>query len=67
VPYVAPLAPYERTETVRMDVSVAALIAAGFDVHIADAGAALPADVIIGQDGRPVAIRLITAARSPRQ
>src|SRR5439155_7978384 len=38
IPYVAPLAPYERTEVIRMDVPVAALIAAGFEVRVPDPG-----------------------------
>jgi hypothetical protein len=67
VPYVAPLAPYERAEVVRMQVPVAALIAAGLDVQIADAGTAVPADVVIGQDGRTLAIRLVAAGRSQYQ
>ena len=60
IPYIAPLAPYERTEIRRMDVPVAALIAAGFEVHAADTGAALRADVLFGQDGRAHAIRVVT-------
>ena len=60
IPYVAPLAPYERTEVMRMDVPVAALIAAGFEVHVADPAAVIRADVLVGQDGRPHAIRLIS-------
>jgi len=57
IPYIAPLAPYERTSIVRMNVPVSALIAAGFDVHSPDTGAALRADVLFGQDGRAHAIR----------
>lgn len=57
IPYTAPLAPYERTRIVRMHVPVAALIAAGFEVHAPDTGAALEADVLFGQDGRAHAIR----------
>jgi hypothetical protein len=60
IPYIAPLAPYERTSIVRMDVPVSALIAAGFEVHAADTGAALSADVLFGQDGRAHAIRLVS-------
>jgi len=60
IPYTAPLAPYERTRIVRMDVPVAALIAAGFEVHAPDTGGALQADVLFGQDGRAHAIRLVT-------
>jgi hypothetical protein len=57
IPYVAPLAPYERSVVVRMDVPVAALIAAGFEVRVPDAAAAIRADVLVGQDGRAHAIR----------
>jgi hypothetical protein len=60
IPYIAPLAPYERTRIVRMDVPVSALIAAGFDMHAPDTGAALRADVLFGQDGRAHAIRLVS-------
>jgi len=60
IPYIAPLAPYERTSIVRMDVPVSALIAAGFDVHSPDTGAAFRADVLFGQDGRAHAIRLVS-------
>jgi hypothetical protein len=61
VPYVAPLAPYERASVVRMDVPVAALIAAGFEVHGAEPGGMLSADVLVGQDGRMHAVRLISS------
>jgi len=60
IPYTAPLAPYERTRIVRMQVPVAALVAAGFEVHAADAGGALEADVLFGQDGRAHALRPIS-------
>ena len=60
LPYVVPLAPYERAEVVRMNVSVAALEAAGLDVHVPDTGATVLADVVLGQDGRAHAIRLVS-------
>ena len=60
IPYIAPLAPYERTSVVRMDVPVSALIAAGFEVHAVDTSAALTAEVLFGQDGRAHAIRLVS-------
>jgi hypothetical protein len=60
IPYVAPLAPYERAAVTRMDVPVAALIAAGFEVHVADVGSTVKADVLFGQDGRAHAIRLVS-------
>jgi len=63
IPFVVPPAPYERTEVVREEVQVAALIAAGFEVHAADLGPAVPADVLVGQDGRALAIRPISNFR----
>ena len=63
IPYVTPLGPYERAEVVRMEVPVAALIAAGFQVRTADPGARAQADVVVGQDGRARAIRLISISR----
>jgi len=64
IPYVAPLAPYERIRMLRMDVPVAALIAAGFEVHARDIGAAVTADVLFGQDGRAYAIRRVPSSIS---
>ena len=60
IPYVAPLAPYERTSVTRMDVPVAALVAAGFRVQGLDPGGSVAADVLIGQDGRAHAVRLLS-------
>ena len=60
IPYVAPLGVYERAEIVRMEMPVAALIAAGLPMRIADPGARVEADVIVGQDGRARAVRLIS-------
>src|SRR4051794_21660347 len=55
IPYVAPLAPYERVAVRRMEVPVSALIAVGIDPRARDLSAALPADVLVGQDGRALA------------
>jgi hypothetical protein len=60
IPYVAPLGAYERAQIVRMDVPVAALIAAGFPMRTTDPGARAEADVVVGQDGRARAVRLIS-------
>jgi hypothetical protein len=60
IPYVAPLAPYERAEIVRMELPVAALIAAGLPMRTADPRARAEADVVVGQDGRARAVRLIS-------
>jgi hypothetical protein len=59
IPYTAPLAPYERAVIRQMDVPVAALIAAGFEIEARDTSASLRADVLFGQDGRAHAIRVI--------
>jgi len=55
IPYVIPTAPYERTEVVRLDVPVAALIEAGLSLNVAAADS-VPADVLVGQNGRPLAV-----------
>jgi hypothetical protein len=60
IPYLAPPAPYERIEVVRMELPVAALIAAGLTVRTADPGARVEADVLVGQDGRARAVRLVS-------
>ena len=62
IPYVAQLAPYERAEIVRMNLPVAALISAGFPMRTPDAGARVEADVLVGQDGRARAVRLISVS-----
>jgi len=59
IPFVAPPAPYERLAITSMDLPVAALIAAGFDLRAADPAATIRADVLIGQDGRAHAIRIL--------
>jgi hypothetical protein len=65
IPYVAPFAPYERAEVQRMNVPVGTLMAAGFAVAAPDPSvevtASLPADVLVGQDGRVHAVRLLTS------
>ena len=60
IPYVAPLAPYEQTRVVRMEVAMTALQAAGFEVHATELSGALTVDVLVGQDGRAHAIRPIS-------
>jgi hypothetical protein len=62
IPYVAPPALYERTEVKRMDVPLAALLAAGIQVRATSTRSTVRADVLVGQDGRPLAIRLVENA-----
>jgi len=59
IPYTVPLAPEERTTVVRMQVPVSALIAIGFDMSDYDPGATVLVDVLVSQDGRARAIRLV--------
>lgn len=58
IPYTVPLSPEERATVVRMEVPIAALIAAGFRVATPDPGGTVEADVLVSQDGRARAIRL---------
>jgi len=67
IPYVAPPAPYERLAVVRRRMPVAALIAAGFKVQAPDAGSILDAEILVGQDGRPLALRPISGTNVTRR
>jgi hypothetical protein len=60
IPFVLPPGPYERVEVVRMKLPVAELIAAGFRMQTTDLGAQAEADVMVGQDGRARAVRLVS-------
>jgi hypothetical protein len=59
IPYTVPLGRDERATVVRMNVSVAELLADGFEFSAADAGQLVSAEVIVGEDGRAHAIRLV--------
>jgi len=59
MPYVIPPAPYERTTVVRTEVSLQIMLAAGFQVHGGDLGSSTLADVLYGEDGRILAVRLV--------
>ncbi len=60
IPYTMPLEPYEQAAVVRMDVPAMALIAVGLPVEGADPSARVQTDVLVGQDGRARAVRLIS-------
>jgi hypothetical protein len=62
IPYVAPISPYEQASVVRMDLPVAALIAAGLPMQTRDPSARVEADVLVGQDGQPRAVRVVAVA-----
>jgi hypothetical protein len=50
-----------------MDVPLMALMAAGLEVHTNDAGGRVTADVLIGQDGRALAVRLVPISDAHRR
>jgi hypothetical protein len=64
IPYTAPLSPDERADVIRMDLPVSALIAAGFPLHVSDPGARARADLVVSEDGRARAVRLISISNS---
>jgi len=64
IPYTPPLDPRERLDVVRMDMPVAALIAAGVPVGMADPASHVRTDVLVGEDGRARAVRLVAAVSS---
>jgi hypothetical protein len=57
VPYTAPLAAGEIVRVVREDLFPEALVSMGIDVNPAWSGE-MPADVVVGEDGFPRAVRL---------
>lgn len=60
IPYTTPLAPYERAQVMQVEMPVAELIAAGLPVATSDPGAQARADVIVGDDGRARAVRVVS-------
>jgi hypothetical protein len=59
IPYTVPLAPGERTTVLRMMLSAPAMAAIGVPLPAIDPGGETPADVLVGEDGRARAIRLV--------
>jgi len=60
IPYTMPLAPYERAQVMQVDMPVAELIAAGLPISTSDQGALARADVLVGDDGRARAVRVVS-------
>jgi hypothetical protein len=67
IPYTVPLAPYERASVMRMEMPVAALIAAGLPVRTANTDGRAQADVLVGEDGRAHAVRVISISSTYSQ
>jgi anti-sigma factor RsiW len=59
IPYLPPLDPHENATIVRMNIRVATLIAVGYRVT-ADPETVVPADVLVGEDGRAHAVRVLS-------
>ena len=59
IPYTVPFASEERATIVRMTLSPAAIAAVGFPFAADQSGGALQADVLVGEDGRARAFRIV--------
>jgi hypothetical protein len=59
IPYTTPLAPEERATVVRIRLSPSAIAAVGFPLKTIDPGLDTLADVLVGEDGRAHAIRMV--------
>jgi hypothetical protein len=64
IPAAAALPPLESAQIFRVEVPVGALPAYGFDIAPDAAGSYVAADVLVGQDGQPRAIRLVNSDQS---
>ena len=59
VPNVLPLDSYETGRVLRMNLRASDLISAGFSLPAGDPTATVRADVLVGEDGRAHAVRLV--------
>lgn len=64
IPYTLPLDPQERVTVMRMEMPVTALAAAGLSIVSPDPRASAQTDVLVGEDGRIRAVRLISISSS---
>lgn len=60
IPYTVPPDPRERMTIMRVEMPVTALVAVGFAAAVPDPAASAQADVVVGEDGRIRAIRLVS-------
>ena len=58
---------FESGMVVRVELPVTSLPAFGFPITPGDRGTAVPADVLVGQDGQPRAIRLVSLQTRSRK
>lgn len=59
IPYAEPLAPYERTELQRVKLTRGTLLAMGLATEVPDADEPMNAELIVGEDGIPRAVRIL--------
>jgi hypothetical protein len=59
IPYTVPLAPEERATVMRVGLSPSAIAAVGFPLPAVDPGNQVEADLLVGEDGRAHAIRIV--------
>jgi hypothetical protein len=64
IPYTVPPDPRERMTVMRVEMPVTALVAVGLAAAVADPAASAQADVVVGEDGRIRAIRLVSLRSS---
>lgn len=63
IPYTVPLTPNEPVRVVRMALSASALSVAGFPLSASDPGNGIPSDVLVDEDGRARAVRIVSNLR----
>jgi len=59
IPFTVPLAPEERATVMRVSLSPSAIAAIGFPLPAIDPGNVVEADLLVGEDGRAHAVRII--------
>jgi hypothetical protein len=64
LPAAASLPRFESGSIVRMDVELSSLVALGVDISAAGGRSPVQADVLVGQDGEPRAIRVVNSSRN---
>jgi hypothetical protein len=65
LPGAASLPRFESGSIVRIDLPLSSLAAYGIDISAAGRTGPVPADVLVGQDGEPRAIRLVKSSSTP--
>jgi hypothetical protein len=64
LPAAASLPRFESGSIVRMDVELSSLVALGVDISAAGGRSPVQADLLVGQDGEPRAIRVVNSSRN---